>query len=62
MNLRHISRVGADAPFTPPFNPSETFPVNREHVLPEQRVTGSGPWTYAMILLAAFGVWKISGR
>lgn len=59
MNLPRRARgLGADSPYTPPFQPAaETFPASREHELPEQHVTGEGPWTYGMLALAAIGLY-----
>jgi hypothetical protein len=74
VNLNRRGRVGGEDPvyfgpgfgptYTPPFLPprtDETFPASREHVLPEQRVTGTGPWTYAM-LLAGLGALYLASK
>lgn len=48
--------------YTPPFLPSqpgETYPASRTHELPEVRVTGTGPWTYAMLALAAVSIYLL---
>jgi hypothetical protein len=63
MNLpRRAMLLGQDAPYTPPFQPAETFPVSREHELPEQHVEGDGPWTYAMLLAAALGIYYVASK
>lgn len=59
MNLGPRIRLSADPPATPPFQP-ETFPASREHELPEQSVKGEGPWTYAMLALAAVGIYLLA--
>lgn len=72
----NLSRLGETSPtglpyygpgfgpgYTPPFLPSqsgETFPASREHELPEMHVTGKGPWTYAKLALAAFGIYLLA--
>jgi hypothetical protein len=59
----NLNRLGQDAPYTPPFQPSapgETFPASREHVLDPQVVKGQGPWTYAMLALAALGIYLLA--